>query len=39
MEQVRQKSTLLRNLEKDGKIMIIGGFYEIETGEVSFYEH
>ncbi len=39
MEQVRQKSTLLRNLEKDGKIMIIGGFYDIETGEVSFYEH
>lgn len=39
MEQVRQKSTLLRNLEKDGKIMIIGGFYEIDTGEVSFYEH
>jgi carbonic anhydrase len=39
MEQVRQKSTLLRNLEKDGKIMIIGGFYEIETGEVSFYDH
>lgn len=39
MEQVRQKSTLLSNLEKDGKIMIIGGFYEIETGEVSFYEH
>ena len=39
MEQVRQKSSLLRDLEKEGKIMIIGGFYEIETGEVSFYEH
>ncbi len=39
MEQVRQKSTLLHNLEKEGKIMIIGGFYEIDTGEVSFYEH
>ena len=39
MEQVRQKSLLLHNLEKEGKIMIIGGFYDIETGEVSFYEH
>jgi carbonic anhydrase len=39
MEQIREKSALLRNLEKEGKIMIIGGFYEIDTGEVSFYEH
>ena len=39
MEQIRQRSPLLRNLEKDGKILIIGGFYDIETGEVSFYEH
>lgn len=39
MEQIRKKSPLLYNLEKEGKILIVGGFYEIETGEVSFYEH
>ncbi|HPE78075.1 MAG TPA: carbonic anhydrase family protein [Draconibacterium sp.] len=39
MDQIREKSALLRKLEKEGKIMIVGGFYEIDTGEVSFYEH
>ncbi len=39
LEQVRQKSPLLHDLEKEGKILIVGGFYDIETGEVSFYEH
>lgn len=39
MEQIRQKSSLLHDLEKEGKILIVGGFYDIETGEVSFYEH
>ncbi len=38
MEQVRQKSPLLNDLEKEGKILIVGGYYDIETGEVSFYE-
>jgi len=39
MNQIRKKSTLLRNLEKEGKIIIVGGLYNIETGEVSFYEN
>ena len=39
MGQIRKKSSLLHDLEKEGKIMIIGGLYDIETGEVSFYEH
>ncbi len=38
MEQIRKKSPLLRDLEKEGKILIVGGFYNVETGEVSFYE-
>jgi carbonic anhydrase len=38
MEQIRKKSPLLRDLEKEGKILIVGGFYDIETGEVSFYD-
>lgn len=36
--QIRQKSVLLCDLEKEGKIIIVGGIYNIETGEVSFYE-
>jgi len=36
--QIRQKSLILSNLEKNGKIMIIGGLYDIETGIVTFYE-
>jgi len=39
MEQIRQKSAVLCDLEKDGKIVIVGGFYDVETGAVSFYEH
>ncbi len=38
IDQVRQKSQLLHDMEKRGKILIVGGFYDIETGEVSFYE-
>ncbi len=38
IEQIRQKSPLLYDLEKEGKILIVGGYYDIETGEVSFYE-
>jgi carbonic anhydrase len=37
MDQIRQKSPLLHDLEKEGKILIVGGFYDVETGEVSFY--
>jgi len=36
--QIRKKSALLCDLEIEGKIIIVGGLYNIETGEVSFYE-
>ncbi|HSH20170.1 MAG TPA: carbonic anhydrase family protein [Draconibacterium sp.] len=39
MAQIREKSELLRELEEQGKIMIVGGLYDIETGEVSFFDH
>jgi carbonic anhydrase len=39
INQIRQKSKLLHDLEKEGKILIVGGFYDIETGAVSFYEN
>ena len=36
--QIRKKSTLLHELEKEDKIKIVGGFYEVETGVVNFFE-
>jgi carbonic anhydrase len=38
MAQIRKQSSVLRDLEKEGKILIIGGLYDIDTGAVSFYE-
>lgn len=38
IERIRQESTLINELEKAGKIKIVGGFYDVETGKVSFYE-
>ncbi len=39
MKRIREKSKLLRGLEKNGTIMIVGGLYDIETGIVSFFEN
>jgi MFS superfamily sulfate permease-like transporter len=38
IERIRQESTLINELEKAGKIKIVGGFYDVETGKVNFYE-
>ncbi|MEL7587958.1 MAG: carbonic anhydrase family protein [Prolixibacteraceae bacterium] len=38
ISQIRKQSNILDNLEKEGKIIIVGGLYDIETGLVSFYE-
>jgi carbonic anhydrase len=38
MAQIRKQSPILHDLEKDGKILIVGGLYDIDTGTVSFYE-
>lgn len=38
IDQIRKRSSLLRDLEKEGKILIVGGLYDIDTGVVSFYE-
>jgi len=34
MERIRDKSTILRNLEGAGEINIIGAFYQVQSGEV-----
>ena len=37
--QIRKQSSILADLEKEGKITIVGGLYNIETGEVIFFEN
>lgn len=38
MAQIRKQSSILQDLEKEGKIIIAGGLYDIDTGAVSFYD-
>ncbi len=36
IEDIRHQSSTLRNLEKDGKIIIVGANYDVETGIVTW---
>jgi len=38
LDQIRSKSTLLRELEHNGDIVIIGALYDLDTGVVAFFE-
>ena len=38
INQIRKQSNILVDLEKEGTIIIVGGLYNIETGEVTFFE-
>jgi carbonic anhydrase len=38
MDQIRQRSLILKKLEESGVIRIAGGLYDVETGEVTFFE-
>jgi carbonic anhydrase len=38
VEQIREKSPILTELEKEGKIKIVGALYDITSGEVNFFE-
>ena len=38
LEEIRNKSSVLRKLEEDKKILMIGAMYNIENGEVNFYD-
>ena len=38
IQEIRKKSTILTELESRGEIAIAGGLYNIETGEVKFFE-
>lgn len=38
IKQIRSKSSILNSLEKQGKIMIVGGLYDIDKGTVAFFD-
>ena len=38
MQRIRQNSSLVRALEEGGQVMIVGGMYEMKTGEVEFLD-
>lgn len=38
ISQVREKSVILNKLEKEGRILIVGGLYDIDSGEVTFFD-
>ncbi|MDD5268416.1 MAG: carbonic anhydrase family protein [Methylococcales bacterium] len=37
VEKIRNESPLLKEMERNGEIGIVGGMYNIETGKVNFY--
>jgi len=38
ISQVREKSEILNKLEKEGRILIVGGLYDIDSGGVTFFD-
>jgi carbonic anhydrase len=38
MERIRKESQIIRELEEEGKIRIVGGMYNVDSGKVEFYE-
>ena len=36
IKEIREKSSILADLESDGKINIVGAVYHVEDGQVSF---
>ncbi len=38
VENIRAQSTILREMETNGEIKIVGAYYDMDNGEVTFYE-
>ncbi len=38
MDNIRQHSPILREMENNGEIKIVGGLYNMQTGKVSFFD-
>lgn len=39
IDQIRKESQILADMEKNGEIKIVGGMYDVATGQVTFYEN
>ncbi|MBC2593188.1 carbonic anhydrase [Ruficoccus amylovorans] len=39
MQQIREQSPILKGMEDNGEIMIVGGVYDLKTGKVEFFDH
>ena len=39
VEDIRKNSPVLKGMEDEGKIKIVGGMYNVATGEVTFFEN
>jgi carbonic anhydrase len=37
-QKIKEKSSILNELEQSGQIKIVGGLYDLDTGHVTFYE-
>jgi len=37
IDNIRKSSQVLKDIEDAGEIEIVGGMYDIKTGEVTFY--
>ncbi|WP_075590110.1 carbonic anhydrase family protein [Labilibacter marinus] len=38
IEKIRKESEALREMEKEGEIIIVGAMYDVETGKVEFFD-
>jgi len=38
MQQIRDRSPILREMIDNGQIALVGGMYDLSTGEVRFFE-
>lgn len=38
IDKIRKESQVLADMEKNGEIKIVGGMYDVETGQVTFYD-
>lgn len=38
MQEIRERSTIIAGLEKEGKAIVVGAIYDVETGVVKFFE-
>ncbi len=39
VQKIKEQSSILREMEQANQIKIIGGLYDLDTGQVTFYEH